>query len=286
MASADIINPQTFNRYVYVGNNPVNITDPTGLGWGELNGTVRWFPDDAARDAAGFGAYVAQVAWSQDGRTMFALNAVTGAAVQVQTAAEVFRQLATWGAGAGAIGATASALGLPIATGVALTAAYVAIMTSGSAPDAGGFDGPAIGRYTINNQLMMQNKADELAKQVNQSSTWKGGESSPADPNSVKPDPDDNKPTYEPNPKHGKQQQGNVSPEPTNGQAALDRAVPFRKTSPRKVGVDPATGEIVVFHPHRANQYHGHVRSWSSLSQQMRNALIKSGQTNRRGKVK
>ncbi|MEO7659505.1 MAG: RHS repeat-associated core domain-containing protein, partial [Pyrinomonadaceae bacterium] len=140
MASANVINPQTFNRYVYVGNNPVNITDPTGLGWGELDGTVRWFKDDAAMSAAGFGAYAAQVAWSQDGRTMFALNAATGAAVQVQNAAEVFRQIAMWGgSGAGAIGATAAALGVPIATGVALTAAYVSIMTSGNPIDAGGF---------------------------------------------------------------------------------------------------------------------------------------------------
>src|SRR5260370_4197810 len=29
--SATIGNPQTFNRYVYCGNNPVNAVDPTGL---------------------------------------------------------------------------------------------------------------------------------------------------------------------------------------------------------------------------------------------------------------
>jgi RHS repeat-associated protein len=29
--SATIGNPQTFNRYAYVGNNPVNFTDPLGM---------------------------------------------------------------------------------------------------------------------------------------------------------------------------------------------------------------------------------------------------------------
>lgn len=33
LASASLDNPQTFNRYVYVGNNPVNLTDPSGLSW-------------------------------------------------------------------------------------------------------------------------------------------------------------------------------------------------------------------------------------------------------------
>jgi RHS repeat-associated protein len=31
MASATKINPQTFNRYIYVDNNPLNLTDPTGM---------------------------------------------------------------------------------------------------------------------------------------------------------------------------------------------------------------------------------------------------------------
>lgn len=33
LASGKSDNPQTFNRYVYVGNDPVNVTDPLGLDW-------------------------------------------------------------------------------------------------------------------------------------------------------------------------------------------------------------------------------------------------------------
>ena len=33
LASASAVNPQTFNRYTYTGNNPINYTDPSGLNW-------------------------------------------------------------------------------------------------------------------------------------------------------------------------------------------------------------------------------------------------------------
>jgi RHS repeat-associated protein len=33
LASASAANPQTFNRYTYTGNDPINYTDPSGLNW-------------------------------------------------------------------------------------------------------------------------------------------------------------------------------------------------------------------------------------------------------------
>ena len=77
---------------------------------------------------------------------------------------------------------------------------------------------------------------------------------------------------YEPNPKHGtssySSSHGEVSPEPTNGQAALNNSVQVKPTSSRRVGVDIQNREFVVLdetHPDQ-NIFHGHVRSWSDLT--------------------
>jgi RHS repeat-associated protein len=46
LASGKSANPQTFNRFVYVGNNPLNRVDPTGLGWYCRGTACRYSEDD------------------------------------------------------------------------------------------------------------------------------------------------------------------------------------------------------------------------------------------------
>ncbi len=72
---------------------------------------------------------------------------------------------------------------------------------------------------------------------------------------------------------------------PLNGQDALDASVQVKLTSPRRVGVDYGAGEFVVFDRTLNGTYHGHVRSWKDLHPDMQQALIKSGQADRRGNI-
>lgn len=90
---------------------------------------------------------------------------------------------------------------------------------------------------------------------------------------------------YEPNAKHGSVDRGAASRAPTNGQEALDNSVRVKDTSPRRVGVDPKTKDIVVFDQHLEGKFHGHVREWGELTSEMQNALRSSGLVNARGKV-
>ena len=48
-------NPQSWNRYSYVGNNPLSATDPLGLlsHWSDVAGTGRWGVLDGLRDPGG-----------------------------------------------------------------------------------------------------------------------------------------------------------------------------------------------------------------------------------------
>ncbi|MBA2368776.1 MAG: pre-toxin TG domain-containing protein [Candidatus Protochlamydia sp.] len=99
---------------------------------------------------------------------------------------------------------------------------------------------------------------------------------------------DNVKQVYEPAPYHGKANQGLKSRGPTNGQAALENSVQVKPTSPRRVSVDKESGEFVVFDRHEAfphDKFHGHVREWNDLGQDMQNALIKSNQVTGKGKI-
>ena len=58
LASGRSANPQTFNRYVYVGNSPLSRKDPTGLDWYFLNGSYRWSSDNRYFDKSIYSAVV------------------------------------------------------------------------------------------------------------------------------------------------------------------------------------------------------------------------------------
>ena len=90
---------------------------------------------------------------------------------------------------------------------------------------------------------------------------------------------------YQPAPYHGRFDNSVKSRAPTNGQYVLDSSVQVKKTSPRRVGVDESTGELVVFDQTYEGVFHGHVRSWGDLTTQMRNALRRAGVVDNRGRI-
>jgi hypothetical protein len=90
---------------------------------------------------------------------------------------------------------------------------------------------------------------------------------------------------YEPAPYHGRVNQGGKSKGPTNGQDALDSSLQVKDTSPRRVGIDYATEEFVVFDQTSPGIFHGHVREWADLTDEMRKVLIDAGMANRKGKI-
>ncbi len=46
MASAKLLIPQSFNRFAYVTNNPINLVDPFGLIWLSKGDNIYWLDDD------------------------------------------------------------------------------------------------------------------------------------------------------------------------------------------------------------------------------------------------
>lgn len=86
---------------------------------------------------------------------------------------------------------------------------------------------------------------------------------------------------------------GAVSREPKHGQEALDYSLPVKPTAPVRVGVDYDEGEYVVLRRHlrafqeasQAEIFHGYVVAWSALPQECRNALMRAGMANLKGKI-
>ena len=91
--------------------------------------------------------------------------------------------------------------------------------------------------------------------------------------------------SYEQSPKHHSNVKGNVSRAPTNGQSTLDISNQIKPTSSRRIGFDTPSGEIVIFDETGSGVYHGHVRTWEQLTQEMKNVLINNGTHDRKGKV-
>jgi hypothetical protein len=90
---------------------------------------------------------------------------------------------------------------------------------------------------------------------------------------------------YEANPKHGKDKKGNASAAPQNPQEVLDNSLELPGNTTRRIGVDTENKEFNVFDEHAEGKFHGHVRQWGELTQQMKNVLIDAGLVNRKGKI-
>jgi RHS repeat-associated protein len=198
MASADIINPQTFNRYAYVGNNPVNITDPTGEIWGVSGNAVQWFKDKEAMVAAGFTAYNSLIGYVQ-GVGNVALNPNAGTYSPITNDIQALRNLAALGATAAQLAASAGVLGVSLAAaGVIIGAGGVVYLYTQYPAAAGRLKQAGCPAYieclSVDDSRLMEGRYEmtNAGENSSGSSASEGGGSSSA--GNANPDPNDNKP--------------------------------------------------------------------------------------------
>jgi len=90
---------------------------------------------------------------------------------------------------------------------------------------------------------------------------------------------------YEPSLDHGLVDTALKSRLPLNGQEALDSSLQISANSPRCIGIDYGSNEIVVFPRTIGNIFHGSVQDRESLQPAMRRALRDSGLTDRYGNI-
>ncbi|HEV7590235.1 MAG TPA: hypothetical protein VGO40_19100 [Longimicrobium sp.] len=93
--------------------------------------------------------------------------------------------------------------------------------------------------------------------------------------------------------KHGRAERGRVSREPRNGQDALDYSLPIKPNVSARIGIDYEEGAYVVLRRHmrvfqelpEVEIFHGYVVEWAVLPQECRNALMRAGMANLKGKI-
>jgi hypothetical protein len=89
---------------------------------------------------------------------------------------------------------------------------------------------------------------------------------------------------YQDKGKHHENSPSGIGKAPSDGQRALNRSVQVKDTSPRRVAYDKESGEFVVLDKDGEGSWHGHVREWDEMPQDMKNALIDAGVVDRKGR--
>jgi RHS repeat-associated protein len=281
--SGSAIQPQGWNRYSYVINNPVNLTDPDGLDWWYIPGSVNtpvWFDEDPRNKESSKGwkrwserfGYVYRVttgvyagAWvALDPLSKRAYISATKAGADVQFQAYVSNSLGLIpmtqadreflaGVNEGIFGLAAS-----------LVNRLGHIDSSSQDYKVGFFIGSLVAAgISITAETVAAIRAADLG----------------ADGIGAM-----RRLQYEGADYHGPVASGRKNPAPPNGQAALDLSVRVKSTSPTRVGIDYEAGGFAVFNGSNG-VFHGHVRTWAELDPAMRSALYKAGMVTKRGKI-
>ncbi len=84
---------------------------------------------------------------------------------------------------------------------------------------------------------------------------------------------------------HGSEGNSVKSAGPENGQQALNESIIVKQKANGSTRIATQGDKFVVLMEHMAGKFHGHVRTWSQLAPEMKNALIKAGKTNVKGKI-
>jgi len=88
---------------------------------------------------------------------------------------------------------------------------------------------------------------------------------------------------YKDAPYHSRVGNSLKSKKPMNGQQALDVSICLNNNTARRISIN--NGEFVVLDKTSKGLYHGHVRSWSELTHEMKRVFIKEGLVNHKGKI-